>query len=178
MPKKQVGKALIALDRIEQSIFVVRGQRVMLDFDLAQVYGVLTERLNEQVRRNAERFPVDFVFQLTASELANLIPQFAGSSLRGHGGRRRLPWAFTEHGAVMAANVLKSPVAVRASIQVVRAFIRFREALASSVVLADRLAELERRMVRHDRQFAVVFEAIRKLMEPPEPASRKPPMGF
>jgi hypothetical protein len=177
MPKQGAGKALIPLDRIEQSIFVIRGQRVMLDADLAQVYGVLTERLNQQVRRNAERFPADFVFQLTGRELENLILQNASSRGR-HGGRRSLPWAFTEHGAVMAANVLKSPVAVRASIQVVRAFVRFREVLASSAVLAHRLADLERRMVRHDRQFAVVFEAIRKLMEPPQPERRKPPLGF
>jgi hypothetical protein len=177
MTRREAGKALIPLDRIEQSIFVIRGQRVMLDSELAQVYGVRTERLNQQVRRNAERFPADFVFQLTARELENLILQNARSS-GGHGGHRRLPWAFTEHGAVMAANVLKSPVAIRASIQVVRAFIRFREALASNAVLAHRLDELERRMVRHDRQFAVVFEAIRKLMEPPESANRKPPLGF
>ena len=111
MPKQGAGKALIPLDRIEQSIFVIRG---LLDSDLAQVYGVLTERLNQQVRRNAERFPADFVFQLTGRELENLILQNASSRGR-HGGRRSLPWAFTEHGAVMAANVLKSPVAVRAS---------------------------------------------------------------
>jgi len=177
MPKDPPEVALVPLDRIERAILVVRGRRVMLDSDLAQVYGVLTGRLNEQVRRNAARFPDDFVFQLTAEELAALISQIPISKI-GRGGRRKLPWVFTEHGAVMAAHVLKSPVAVRASIQVVRAFIRLREVLASSAVLAHQLADLERRMVSHDRQFAVVFEAIRKLMGPPEPEKRKPPLGF
>ena len=162
---------------IERRILAIRGQRVLLDRDLAQIYGVPTKRLNEQVRRQKGRFPADFMFQLTAVETAGLRSQFATSS-SGWGGRRHRPWVFTEHGAIMAANVLKSPTAVRASIQVVRAFVRLREMLASHVELAHKLADLERRMVEHDQKFAVVFDAIRQLMEPPPGVERKEPMGF
>lgn len=177
MAAKGIRGEVVPADRIEHSIVVVRGQRVMLDSVLAQVYGVLTERLNEQVRRNADRFPADFAFRLTAEEASALLPQIAGAK-PGRGGRTTRPWVFTEHGAVMAAHVLKSPVAARASIQVVRAFVRLRELLSSRADLAERLAELESRMVRHDRQFAVVFDAIRKLTALPRPDHNKPPVGF
>ena len=143
----------------------------MLDEDLAEIYGVTTKRLNEQVRRNKGRFPEDFMFRLTKEEFANLRSQFATSRW---GGRRYPPNAFTEHGAVMLASVLNSPIAIEASIQVVRAFVRLREMLASHKDLARKLAALER---KYDQQFQVVFDAIRKLMKPP-PDKPKPRIGF
>jgi hypothetical protein len=162
--------ALVALQSIERLIYAVRGQRVMLDSDLARLYGVTTKRLNEQVRRNPDRFPVDFCFELTPEEWSILRSQNA-TSRAGWGGRSSLPHAFTEHGAIMAANVLNSPVAVQASVQVVRAFVRLREMVLSNLELARRLDELEK---RYDGQFKVVFDALRQLMSPP-PAPR---IGF
>jgi ORF6N domain len=164
---------LIPVERIEKAIFLLRGYRVMLDFDLAELYGVTTARLNEQVKRNRDRFPDDFMLRLTPQEFKNLMSQSATSSSRW-GGRRKLPLAFTEHGAVMAANVLNSRTAVAASIQVVRAFVRLREMLASHKEMARKLDELER---RYDAQFKVVFDAIRRLMEPP-PQKPKGHIGF
>jgi len=153
----------------------VRGQKVLIDADLAELYGVPTKRLNEQVRRNAGRFPEDFCFQLTAEESAALRSQFATSnSVGGRGGRRYPALAFTEHGAIMAANVMNSPRAVEMSVHVVRAFVRLREMLASHKELAKRLDELE---ARYDGQFKVVFDAIRQLMSPLEPQPRRK-IGF
>ncbi len=150
---------------IERAIFVVRGHRVMLDADLAAVYGVTPKRLNEQVRRNAERFPLDFAFRLTPEEYLVLRSQIATLE-KGRGKHRKyLPWAFTEHGAVMLANVLRSPRAIRASIEVVRTFVRLRELAVTHKDLARRLDDLEK---KYDVQFAVVFDAIRELMEPIE----------
>ena len=151
-------------------IYRVRGQRVMLDADLATLYDVTTKRLNEQVRRNAARFPRDFGFQLTRDECLNLKSQFATSSW---GGRRTVPWVFTEHGAVMLASVLNSPVAVDASVKVVRVFIRMREELMAHRGRVLRVDELEG---RYDGQFKAVFDAIRGLMDPPVP--RRPRIGF
>jgi hypothetical protein len=166
-------QALIPAERIEKAILLLRGHKVILDADLAELYGVTTARLNEQVKRNRERFPDDFMFRLTRPEFDNLMSQFATSSSRW-GGRRKLPLVFTEHGAVMAANVLNSRVAVAASIQVVRAFVRLREILASHKDLARKLEELEK---KYDKKFQVVFEAIRQLMAaPPEPPKRH--IGF
>jgi len=162
-------KALIPLERIERAILRLRGHNVMLDADLARLYGVTTKRFNEQVKRNAGRFPADFMFQLTQQEYAHLRSQIATSSATGHGGRRHPPYVFTEHGAIMAANVLNSPRAVQVSILVVRAFVRLRRMLQSNAELAKKLDELE---AKYDAQFRVVFQAIRELMMPP-PASRK-----
>ena len=159
----------ISSDQIEKRIYLIRGQRVLLDTDLAGIYGVQTKRLNEQVKRNLDRFPDDFMFQLTADELANLRSQFATSS-ELHGGRRTLPYAFTEHGAIMLASVLNSPVAVAASIQVVRAFVHLRQMLLSHEELAQKLNALER---KYDHQFAAVFDAIRRLMVPAESPRRR-----
>ncbi len=167
---------IIPIGQIGRSILLIRGQKVVLDSDLAAMYGVQTERLNEQVRRNIERFPEDFMFQLTPSELRNLIPQFAGSR-RKWGGSRKLPLAFTEHGALMAASVLKTEQAVRVSVYVVRAFVKLREMLSANKQLAVKLDELERKLQNHDQQIAVLFKAIKELMSPPsEP--RKKPIGF
>ncbi len=172
LPGMAPGTGLAPVDGIAAKIHTVRGHRVMLDSDLAALYGVTTARLNEQVKRNLPRFPPDFMFALTRNELTNLISQFATSSSR-HGGRHKLPNAFTEHGAVMLASVLNSPIAVAASIQVVRAFVQLRGVLASTKELAHRLDELES---RYDAKFRVVFQAIRELMEPPPPPRKQ--IGF
>ncbi len=164
--------AKIQLARIEEIILLIRGEKVVLDSNLARLYGVSTARLNQQVNRNLDRFPNDFMFRLTAQEFNGLMLQNA-TSKKGRGGRRKLPFAFTEHGAIMAANVLNSKRAVEASVQVVRAFIKLRQMLASNVELARKLDELEQ---RYDRQFKIVFDAIRQLMSPP-PAKAKP-IGF
>lgn len=139
----------------------------MLDADLALLYGVPTKALNQAVKRNPERFPEDFMFRLTAGEKAEVVTHC--DHLQRLKFSPALPFAFTEHGALMLANVLKSPVAVQASIQVVRAFMRLREMMAANRSLARRIEALE---MKYDRQFRVVFEAIRELMEPPEPPSR------
>ncbi len=165
-------EALAPISEIATRIHTVRGMRVMLDSDLAVLYGVTTSRLNEQVKRNPGRFPPDFVFRLTREEITLLISQIAISKA-GRGGRHKLPNAFTEHGAVMAANVLSSQAAIAASIQVVRAFIQLRGVLASHRKLSRRLDELER---RYDARFRVVFQAIRELMEPAAPPPKR--IGF
>jgi hypothetical protein len=162
----------IPIERVEQAILLIRGEKVILDADLAVLYGVSTTRLNEQVKRNSDRFPKDFAFRLTKGEFDNLISQFATSSSK-HGGRRKLPLVFTEHGAIMAANVPNSERAIQASVAVVRAFVRLRQMLASNAELARKLEDLER---KYDRQFKVVFDAIRQLMTPPEPKRKH--IGF
>ena len=149
----------------------------MIDSDLAVLYGVSTARLNEQVKRNSQRFPGDFMFQLTKKESNHLISQIATSSW---GGRRKLPYVFTEHGAVMLASVLNSEVAVEASIQVVRAFIKLREVLTTHKELALQIEKLERRfgsrLDEHDKEIQTLFEAIRQLMQPPNPPRKR--IGF
>jgi hypothetical protein len=165
-------KDLIPTERIEQAIFLIRGQKVMLDVDLAELYGVPTKAFNRAVKRNLERFPKDFMFQLTYQEVRALRCQF-GTSNKGRGGRRYLPYAFTEHGAIMAANVLNSQRAIEASVYVVRAFVRLRELIASNKELAKRLDALEK---KYDSQFKVVFDAIRELMTPVPSSPRR--IGF
>ena len=163
----------IAVERITRSILILRGQRVLLDAELAALYGVTTKRLNQQVRRNAKRFPADFLFELAAEEFANLKLHFASSSW---GGRRSRPLAFTEHGAIQAATILNSPRAVEMSVYIVRAFVKLREVLASNKGLAHKLAALERSLVTLDlktqRRFQEVYEAIRALMSDPAPKRR------
>ncbi len=168
MAKYQVNETV----RIESLILSVRGLRVMLDSDLAKIYGVSTMRLNEQFKRNSGRFPSDFAFQLTQQEFADLISQIAISK-KGRGGRRKLPWVFTEHGALMLASVLNSPIAVESSVRVVRAFVLMREQLAAHKDLAHKLSELESRVSGHDESIQNLFEAIRQLIEPPLPEDRK-----
>lgn len=161
----------VPIERIERVILLVRGEKVILDADLAALYGVETRAFVQAVKRNSERFPKDFMFQVTSKEFASLRSQFVIS--KGKGGRRHAPYAFTEHGAIMAANILKSDRAVRASVQVVRAFVKLRQMLASDTELGRKLDELEK---KYDRQFKIVFDAIRRLMSPP-PAKAKP-IGF
>ncbi|MFA6316726.1 MAG: ORF6N domain-containing protein [Elusimicrobiota bacterium] len=154
----------------DSPIHYVRGVRVMLDRDLARIYGVSTKRLNEAVRRNRDRFPEDFMFQLTEKEVKVLdLRETRG----GPGGRRYLPHAFTEHGAVMLAGVLSTPFAVQASIAIARAFIRLREVLSGNKELAGKLAELERRIEGHDGEIQGRFSAIRSLMNPPDDSPKK-----
>src|SRR2546422_10108401 len=168
--------AFATVERVHSLILIIRGQRVMLDSDLARIFGVTTIRLNEQFRRNRKRFPGDFAFQLTLQEFANLRSQIAISS--SHGGRRYLPWVFTEHGAIMLASVLNSPLAIEASVRVVRAFVYLREQLASNKKIAQKFAELEKRLDSQDESIATLFEAIRQLLEPAEPGQARREIGF
>lgn len=162
-------------ERINSMILTIRGQRVMLDSDLAQIYGVSTGQLNQALKRNAERFPEDFAFNLMRQEVAVLISQSVISNA-GRGGRRKAPWVFTEHGAIMLASVLNSPVAIEASVRVVRAFVYLREQLLANHKLARKFAGLEKRLDGHDESVAALFEAIRRLLEPPPGPSRE--FGF
>lgn len=162
----------VPLERIERAIILVRGEKVMLDSDLAEIYGVETGALNRAAKRNEKRFPPDFMFQLTPGEAEALRCQI-GISKEGRGGRRYLPYAFTEHGALMLANVLNSERAAQTSVQVVRAFVRLRQMLASNAELARKLDAMEQ---KYDAQFKVVFSAIRRLMSPPEIKRRE--IGF
>jgi ORF6N domain-containing protein len=151
---------------------LLRGHKVLLDVDLAALYGVTTKRLNEQVKRNRSRFPADFMFQLTPQEVASLRSQIATSN-RGRGGRRYAPYAFTEQGVAMLSTVLNSERAIQVNIEIMRTFVRLRQMIASNAELARKLADFER---KYDAQFKVVFDAIRQLMAPAEPKKRK--IGF
>lgn len=166
----------IALARkVDSIIHVLRGQRVILDSDLAELYGVPVKHLNQQLKRNARRFPPDFAFQLSRAEYENLRSQIVTSS-SGHGGRRYLPRVFTEHGAVMAANVLNSVRAIKMSIFVVRAFVRMREAFATNRQLLAKLSELEQRIESHDAEIHDLFDTIRELTAPLPAKNRR--IGF
>lgn len=165
--------SIIAPELVQKKILLVRGQKVMLDNDLAFLYGVSTKRLNEQVRRNLRRFPTDFMFQLTKDEYDALRSHFATLE-KGRGRHRKyLPVAFTEQGVAMLSSVLNSERAILVNIAIMRAFVRLRNLLASHKDLARKLEELEK---KYDRKFAVVFEAIRQLMQPPEKAKKE--IGF
>ena len=182
-----MNNSLVPIEAIAQSIMLLRGQNVILDADLARLYGVTTTRLNQQVRRNLDRFPSDFMFQLAREELQSLMLQNATSNgmdqgnlisqnaTSSRGGRRKLPLAFTEHDAVMAASVLNTPRAVEISVYVVRAFIRLRELLFTHAELRERLAELESRLDVHDQEIAALVDAIRQLLTSPDNTRR---IGF
>jgi hypothetical protein len=174
-------------------IHVLRGQRVMLDSDLAGLYGIATKVFNQTIRRNITRFPPDFLFQLTDEELTNLRSQFVTSSSEGppslrsqivtlkkpgRGQHRKfLPWVFTEHGAIMAATILRSPRAVAMSVYVVRAFVRMREELLTNAVILQRLAQHDKKLLEHDIVLRDVVEKLLPLLNPP-PAPPKPRIGF
>jgi len=155
--------SLIPIERIEKAIYLIRGEKVMVDRDLALLYGVETKMFNRAVKRNLKRFPPDFMFQLTADETYVLRYQI-GTSKKGRGGRRYLPYVFTEQGVAMLSSVLNSERAVLVNIEIMRAFVKLRQMLASNAELSRRLDELES---KYDRHFKVVFDAIRKLMLPP-----------
>ena len=179
---------------LEPLILTIRGQRVILDADLARLYGVPTKRFNEAFKRNRQRFPDDFAFQLTAAEFNNLRSQIATSSrssigpsgseqnrsqivTSSHGGRRYLPWAFTEHGAVMAANILHSDRAIHMSVFVIRAFVRLREHIAANRTILKRLAEIDKTLLEHDTALVDLYEKLQPLLQPPpDPPKRR--IGF
>jgi len=162
---------IIPVERVETAILLIRGQKVILAADLSRLYGVTTKRLNEQVRRNRDRFPKDFIFRLTTEEKSEVVANCAHLSKLKFS--KTLPYAFTEHGAIMAASVLNTPRAIEASIFVVRTFVKLREMLATNKQLAQKLVELERRFEDHDHQIQAIFEAIRQLMTPPEKPRKK-----
>lgn len=161
----------ISVEVIAAKILLIRGKRVMLDRDLAKLYEVDTGQLTRQVRRNIDRFPGDFMFQLTRNELQNLICHFGTSSW---GGTRKLPYAFTEQGVAMLSGVLHSKRAISVNIQIMRAFIQLKRMLLTNADLRRKIEEMEK---KYDKQFLIVFEAIKKLLEPP-PLKEKPPIGF
>jgi ORF6N domain-containing protein len=162
------GAALVGLARIERAIVVVRGARVMLDVDLAALYGVTTRVLVQAVKRNQERFPDDFMMRLTAGEVAILRSQSVISRFT-HGGRRSAPYAFTEQGVAMLSSVLRSSRAIRVNVEIMRAFVRLRRRLLPAEALMKKIGQLER---KYDGQFSIVFEAIRQLTGPPPSGSR------
>jgi len=163
------------LSRIENKIYQIRNQRVMLDNDLAELYGVTTKRLNEQVKRNLNRFPEDFMFRLTKPEWESLRSQFA-TSKNGRGGRRYYPRVFTEHGAIMLASVLNSERAVNTSIFVVRVFIKLREQLSLTDKLSRKIIKMEKEVTRHDKEIVALFTALKQLISPPTKPKKK--IGF
>ena len=167
---KTTASALISAERIERKILLIRGHKVMLDADLAELYGVETGALNRAVRRNRERFPEDFMFPLANQEVVNLRRHFGISSW---GGRRYHPLVFTEQGVAMLSSVLRSRRAVRVNVEIMRAFVRLRQLLATHADLARKLEALEK---KYDVQFKAVFDAIRELMTPPDPPKRR--IGF
>jgi hypothetical protein len=165
-------------------VLAIRGQRVVLDSDLAKLYEVQVKVFNQTIRRYAGRFPRDFAFQLTRDEVANLKSQIVTSSsppsgaiFGGYGGARKLPWVFTEHGAIMAATILRSERAVAMSVYIVRAFVRMREELATSAVILKRLAEIDKKLLMHDAVLRDIYDKIMPLLEPPPDPSRKE-LGF
>ena len=189
MRKPGKGGAVVPMERISQAILLIRGHKVMLDSDLAELYGVATKVLIQAVKRNGDRFPEDFMFRLSSEEFDRLRHQIGTSSLRSQfvtsnpvaerdgptrGGRRYPPYAFTEQGVATLSSVLRSDRAIHVNIEIMRAFVRLRQMLASNAELARKLAALER---KYDAQFKVVFDAIRELMAPPEP-KKKRPIGF
>ncbi len=167
---------IVPAQSIAPLIRLIRDQRVILDTDLAKLYGIQTFRLNEAVKRNRSRFPEDFMFQLSVPERDALTSQIAMSKT-GRGGRRTLPYAFTEHGALMAANILNSPRAVAMSVYVIRAFVKMREDLAANAAILKRLAEIDKTLLIHDAALREIFQKLRPLLEPP-PTPPRPEIGF
>jgi len=180
----------LTTERLEPLIFTIRGQRVLLDEDLARLYGVATRALNQALKRNSVRFPIDFAFQLSAGELAAMRSQivtskpFANNELTRdrsqtvtgssrHRDPRSLPWAFTEHGALMAANILRSERAVQMSVFVVRAFVRLREHVASNAAILKRLAEIDKTLLQHDATLRDVYQKLLPLLQPAPPPSKR-----
>ena len=163
---------------VEPVIFEIRGARVILDSNLASIYGVTTGRFNEAVKRNWSRFPSDFAFQLSAKEFENLMSQNAiSSSGTSHGGRRKLPWVFTEHGALMASNILKSERAIEMSVYVVRAFVRLRELSLTNATILKRLAEIDHNLLVHDKALRELYQKLLPLLRP-EAIPEKRRIGF
>jgi hypothetical protein len=173
MKTPEEDEAIIPLDFIQRRIFMIRGRKVMIADHLSELYQVPVKRLNEAVKRNRNRFPDDFIFQLTKGEFQNLRSQFATSSF-SYGGQRYLPYAFTEQGVAMLSAVLRSDRAIAVNIAIMRAFVRLRQLLASNKELADKVLEMEQ---KYDERFKIVFEALRQLMGPPASEDDKKPFG-
>ena len=170
----KTGKELMIPDELVMNkIYIIRGKKVMLDEDLAELYQVETKRLNEQVRRNIDRFPDDFMFRLTKKELENLKSQFATSSW---GGRRKLPLAFTEQGVSMLSGVLNSETAIRVHIQIIRIFTRMREMIMTHKDILLQLEKIEKKLAGHDEDITLIFQYLKQLLNPPQPPRRK--IGF
>ena len=170
---------IVSEEKVQNAIIILRGKRIIIDSDLAQFYGVKTKVFNQAIKRNIDRFPEDFMFQLTKNEWDFLRSQFVTSKAK-RGGVRYLPYAFTEHGAVQAANVLNSPVAVQAGILVVRVFVKTAELIAAHKDISDKIEKLEKKLTsglkKHDKEIRALFEAIHSLMNPPDPPRKK--IGF
>jgi hypothetical protein len=179
MAKKTVGRAVLPAEVVETRIFVLRGHRVILDRDLAELYGVETRAVNQAAKRNTDRFPADFMFQLTAEEAEALLRLRSQSVIlkRGHH-LKYLPHVFTEHGAVMLANLLKSQIAIQASIQLVRAFVHLRRMLAANEDFAQKLEAIERRIDRHDAEMQSILDTLDAMLQPPDEPERRRQIGF
>ena len=175
MSKKSSTNQIATSEQIQKMVHVVRGQRVMLDSDLARLYGVTTTRLNEQVSRNLDRFPEDFAYQLTQKEFTCLMSQIAISNM-GRGGRRKPPWVFTEHGVAMLSSVLRSPTAVQVNIEIMRAFVQIRRLMGTSGELVEQLRRLDETVQLHDDQIRAIAEVLNRLMANPDPTKRR--IGF
>jgi hypothetical protein len=173
--KKLTTNLSVSVQLIERRIYLIRGQKVMIDADLAELYDVPTKRLNQQVQRNNERFPEDFMFQLTKLEAENLRLQFA-TSRSGHGGRRSLPYAFTEQGVAMLSSVLNSERAIEVNIAIMRAFVRLRQMLETNEELNRKFAAVIRKLSTHDKYFKVVFDELKKLTQ--QPVRERKQIGF
>ena len=169
MAKSRTTAVAIPIERIARCVYLIRGQKVMLDYDLADLYGVPTKVLNQAVKRNIERFPDDFMFQFSKDEMENWRSQFVTSNPAAKMGLRRPPYAFTELGVAMLSTVLRSPRAIQINITIMRTFVRLREMLATN-------ADLARKVGQHDRQIAILFDHVGKLLAPPK--SKKHPIGF
>ncbi len=168
--------SLVPQERIESKILLIRGKKVMIDRNLAELYGVETKHLIRQVRRNLDRFPSDFLLTITQQEVANLRYHFGTSSW---GGRRYQVLAFTEHGILMLSSILNSPRAIQVNIQIMRTFTKLRELMISHKELAVKIEDLEKKFKEHDQNFVVVFQAIKELLQAPkEPVRKKLPIGF
>ena len=177
MPKRKTEHALIPLEVIEQRIFILRGHRVMLDRDLAALYQVETRTLNQAVKRNIDRFPADFMFRLTTREAKDLLLSRSQSVMLKRGANvKHVPYAFTEHGAVMLANILKSARAVRVSIQIVRAFVHLRQLIATNDSLARQIEALQNKVGKHDEDLEAILATLHEILQPPAPPQR--PLGF
>jgi hypothetical protein len=175
MTKKPFTGSLVQPDDIQSLVRVVRGQRVLLDSDLARLYGVTTAALNQAVQRNAERFPQDFAYQLTQQEFTALISQIVISK-PGRGGHRKLPWVFTEHGVAMLSSVLRSPLAAKVNIEIMRAFVRLRRLMATPGELVEQLTRLAETVQLHDEQINAISEVLQQMMERPAEPRRR--IGF
>ncbi len=167
---------IIPQEIIEKKIYLIRGQKVMLDSELAELYGVETSNLNKSVKRNSDRFPQDFMFQLMKEEADSLRFQFGISKTEGRGGRRYRPYAFIEQGVAMLSSVLRSKRAIHMNIAIMRVFVKLKEILSTHKELAGKLSELENKIERHDGEIKLIFDAIRQLMAPPKSSKKK--IGF